>query len=185
MKSTHALTLAETMVATAAASLLILGLFTAILSLQRSFGSTDLRAKTEADRMRLYDYLSLDLRRALRVELNEGVLTVDIPDFYESNNPADAGYRQGRVPRISGGVVGYGEEVIHVVYRQENTGIVRVENGVPMEIVRDVAGFEPTLESLGSVVSHRVSFEPGNTGLYSPGNQLFSGKIRLRNQRRE
>ena len=113
----RAFTLVESMVALAVSSLLLGGVFLSYFTLQRTFAGCGQYALNVNSGDRLLDYLSMDLRRAVRV--NQGpvatvnplrgigtryvitdtnVLCITIPDYYSSNSPPSAGFRSARYP---------------------------------------------------------------------------------------
>jgi hypothetical protein len=114
--------LVETLVSAAVASAVLAALITAAVSIQRSIAATDQFLTNTTGQSRLMDYISQDLRRAVRVGVQEGgvntplrsqqnvsitettVLTIDVPDYYAANTPDNAAgspYKTGRYPRIS------------------------------------------------------------------------------------
>jgi hypothetical protein len=102
-RSKAAFTLAETLVASAAASLVLGALITTSVALQKSFSAAVAYATAQGDQLRFSDYVALDCRRATNacagtlingvctpppVIINgistNNVLTLTIPDYYDS-----------------------------------------------------------------------------------------------------
>ena len=93
-RSKAAFTLAETLVASAAASLVLGALIGTSVALQKSFSAAVAYATAEGDQLRFSDYVALDCRRASTAKVDNGVtingistnnvLTLTIPDYYDS-----------------------------------------------------------------------------------------------------
>ena len=117
-----AFTLVEMMVASAAGLLLVASLASAAFAVQKSIMATSQYATGVNNENRLVDYVAQDLRRALRVgtltsggyataknissfSITEGtMLAINIPDYYGSNTPNNAGgstFKNSRYPRAS------------------------------------------------------------------------------------
>ena len=79
-------TLAELMVAMAIASIMMAGLITGSITIQRSFMASRHHIDAQAQQMRLMDYMTLDLRRALTVDAGNGVLTLTVRDNQGNEN---------------------------------------------------------------------------------------------------
>ena len=99
-------TLAEMMVSIGCGALVLAAVLVAAVSLQRSFAAVELYSNTEADQLRVLDYVAMDCRRATTATVttvsNVPVLTLTVPNFYDPCN--------GNVPVtpvLSGGAVTY------------------------------------------------------------------------------
>ncbi len=116
-----AFSLPETLVAVAVASLLFGVVYLSHLTLQRSYAGSHEFAQNVAAGDRLLDYLSMDLRRALRVNQgpvasasplrgagNRFVITetsplcITVPDYYASNAVGNTRYQEVKYPSGSG-----------------------------------------------------------------------------------
>jgi prepilin-type N-terminal cleavage/methylation domain-containing protein len=117
MNRQRAFTIAEVVVAMAIGSLILGAIFLSFISLQKSFVGSSQYATNVTASARLLDYLSMDLRRALRV--NQGVatmpnplrgagvryvitdaniLSITVPDYYANNASSNSAYRTARYP---------------------------------------------------------------------------------------
>jgi len=96
-RSAAAFTLTETLVASAAASLVLGALMATSVAMQKSFSAAQAYATAEGDQLRFSDYVALDCRRALSASVansvvingisTNNVLTLTIPDYYDSYDP--------------------------------------------------------------------------------------------------
>lgn len=167
-------TLLEVMMSTAISTLILGGLFTAAIAMQKCFVATEDYGTGKCDQMRLTDYLSLDLRRALSVTAGTDetfILKVQIPDYYR--------YAGGQIrpPAISGLTVNYGDpaQPVSVIYTKVGSSIYRRENtGPSTQIATNVDDFQiivkdPQLTTgqgntsgtaLSKVVKTEITFSP-------------------------
>jgi hypothetical protein len=85
------MTIAETAVAAGIGTSILAAFTWASVALQRSFVAIEDYAKGQNDQMRISDYLSLDMRRALSISITGSsqnpplVVTLTIPNAYDSN----------------------------------------------------------------------------------------------------
>jgi prepilin-type N-terminal cleavage/methylation domain-containing protein len=94
-------TLTELLVAMAVASVMTAGVIAGAITIQRSFAASRHHVDSQAQQMRLMDFMGLDLRRALTVGTADGGLQITIPDYYDADG-------EPRDPQISGGLAPYG-----------------------------------------------------------------------------
>ncbi len=79
-------TLVEVLMATGASSIVLAGLVAGSVALQRSWMAVTDYANAENDQMRISDYLSVDMRRAVTVTPDgTGGVTVVLPNYYNSD----------------------------------------------------------------------------------------------------
>lgn len=149
----HGWTMAELLVAMAITSLLSAGLAVGAITIQKSFVASRHHMDAQAQQMRLMDYMTLDLRRALTVNTNSSGLTLTIPDFYDTDGNA-------RDPVIAGGMAKYGTTPRTVTYARNGNEIVRTEAGVATVLARDVSDFQLAFQDLGQSIRVSVTFLP-------------------------
>ena len=181
-----AFTLPETMIATGIAGVIIGAFLVSATTLQRSFSATQAYSASKRDQMRLTDYLSLDLRRALTVQApatGTTVLSVTIPDYYAADGTP-------RIPTINKLVANYGDPVapVTVVYSKQGSSVYRQEGNKPQtEIAANVDDFQITIEDLNKVIKTHISFIPKfstTLGAASRETTTLHNTIWLRNKRR-
>lgn len=160
LRSCRAATIAELIVATAVTSVLAAGLLTGVVTLQRSFRASHHHAKSQIEQMRLLNYISRDLRRALSVKVDtfEGAqrLTLTVPDYYDSSG-------RPRDPIIQKGTVQYGNAAfpVKISYYKSGATMFRSVNGAPTALATNVNDFLPNYTDSGKQsVGVSVSFVP-------------------------
>lgn len=174
-------TLAEVMVATAIVSMMTAGLVTGTITIQRSFVASRHHIDAQAQQMRLMDYMTLDLRRALTVDAGNGVLTLTIPDYYDADGAP-------REPRITGSRAAYGPTPLTVSYYQSGKTIYRCVGTKIVPLANDVADFQLTFQDLGQSIQVGVTFLPKfqfagrNTENVRIGTATYTNTL-LRNKR--
>ncbi|HXP35842.1 MAG TPA: hypothetical protein VN827_09875 [Chthoniobacterales bacterium] len=181
-RSETAFTLAETLVATAAASLVLGGLIMTSVAMQRSFSAAVAYATAEGDQLRFSDYVALDCRRATWAGVANGVtingistdnvLTLTIPDYYNSydangnpypspdTSPAPSPASQPKNPTLVNNAVTYGGTALTIRYYAQGNRFYREQNGVATAIADNVAGFNITQQDLTSTVKCTITFTP-------------------------
>ena len=92
-------TLAETLVASFIAAIILGGIIAGGVALQKAYYASDGCLKASADQLRILDYLQRDLRQALTVTVSNGgqMLTLTMPDYLDSSTG------QPRIPTITPG----------------------------------------------------------------------------------
>jgi type II secretory pathway component PulJ len=174
-------TLAELMVAMAVASLMTAGLVTGAITIQRSFMASRHHIEAQAQQMRLMDYMTLDLRRALKVVTGNGTLTVTIPDYYDADGAP-------RDPQISGGQAVYGPQPVTVQYYKSGATIYRCAGDTTTALATDVSDFQLAFLDAGQSIQIGVTFVPSyqfagnNTENVRIGTAIYTNTL-LRNKR--
>jgi len=181
-RSKAAFTLAETLVASAAASLVLGALITTSVALQKSFSAAVAYATAEGDQLRFSDYVALDCRRASTAKVDNGVtingistnnvLTLTIPDYYDSydtngnpypcpeTSPAPSPASHPKDPTLVNNAVTYGGTPRTIRYYAQGNQFYREQNGVATAIANNVAGFNITQQDLTSTVKCTITFTP-------------------------
>lgn len=133
------LTIIEMIVAMAAYSVALTALLGASVSLQTSFSATDDYFRGEGDQLRVMDYFTTDLRRALAVGLNsESVIHKGVT--YSNTVPAGAtkylsvlipNYKDAtaspRFPTVNADTVSYGTTPVKISYYLLGSALYRIE----------------------------------------------------------
>src|SRR5688572_521300 len=83
-------TLAELLVSFAVCGVITAGMFTTITALRKSSNASEHHAQSQVQQARLVDYISRDLRRAVKVsvdtiEAGGERLNLTIPDYYDAS----------------------------------------------------------------------------------------------------
>ena len=181
-RSKAAFTLAETLVASAAASLVLGALIATSVALQKSFSAAVAYATAEGDQLRFSDYVALDCRRASSAKVDNGVtingistnnvLTLTIPDYYDSydtngnpypcpeTSPAPSPASHPKDPTLVNNAVTYGGTSRTIRYYAQGNQFYREQNGVATAIANNVAGFNITQQDLTSTVKCPITFTP-------------------------
>jgi Tfp pilus assembly protein PilW len=180
----RAWTLTELMMAVTISSVLVAGLLVGAISVQRSFLASRHHVDSQAQQMRLMDFMNLDLRRALwvKTETEAGRLTVKIPDYYGSDG-------QPRDPEIVRGDARYGTSTKTVEYYRSGSSFFRKEGTVITELATDVTDFKPAYaddQGQSIMVSFtflpRFQFSESNREGVREGTATYSTTL-LRNKR--
>ena len=183
----------EVLVTSAAASILLAALSTGVITLKRSLSVNLGAAESESDMLRMADYLAMDLRRAQTIQTSSdtdgnSVLTLSLPDCYESDDPSNADYRSLREATIVDGNVVYGSGTpATVVYKLAGGDIRRFQSGFPVSVVSDVDSFNLAIvdERLKSEVAYTASFRSQYSPIFAPKTRTVEGVIRTRNLRKD
>ncbi len=86
-RSFRAFTLVEMLMTIASSSIVLTALISGGVALVRSFAAVEGYSIAEGDQLRVSDYISMDVRRALTASVdNNNVLTITIPNYYDANN---------------------------------------------------------------------------------------------------
>ena len=153
--STNAFTLNELMVSMAVVMIIVAVLLTGSVALQRNFNASMQYVRTQTEQIRVLDYMSLDLRRALTVSATNGQLELTIPDYYDENgNP--------RMPSISDGyaVYGSGSNATAIRYYKDGSNIMRSSGNTSVVIAQNVQDFQFNFTDLGQVIQVSITFVP-------------------------
>lgn len=158
-----AFTLVETLVGAAVASIVLAMLATGSIALMRSYSASEDYSTAQADQLRVLDYISRDVRRALSVSVTSSptTLTLTVPDQYASAAPS----RTFRAPTMTlqgnNLTAAYGATPITVSYYVSGSDFVRQEGGALTVIATEVSDFLPVLDSTdpaGKTVNTTLTF---------------------------
>jgi hypothetical protein len=188
-----AFALTEILVTSAAASIMMAALSAGVITMKRTFVVNLGAAESESEMMRLADYLSMDLRRAETISTGsdaEGnsVLTVTLPDCYESDEPSNPGYRQLRAAAIVDGTVVYGTgNPVTVQYKLAAGDVRRYQSGFPVSVVSGTDSFTLTLvdDRIKSEVAYTATFTSHNSPIFAAPPRTVEGVVRTRNPRKD
>jgi hypothetical protein len=152
-------TIAELLVASAVCAVITAGMFTAISALRKSSTASEHHSQSQVQQARLIDYISRDLRRAVKVNVetiepgNER-LNLKIPDYYDADGlPRD--------PVIESGRVRYGTGEVAVSYYKTGDSVYRAVNGGATVLASGLKKFEIDYTDDGQqAVSVAISFIP-------------------------
>lgn len=184
-------TLVEMMMSLGCGTFILAAIIAASVSLQRNFAAMEAYSTIEGDQLRVLDYIAMDSRRATSASVNNGMLTLTLPVYYNSGStPAYQAY----TPTLSNGVITYGSGSVQVYYWQSGKNFVRevtvynsgggVVSDVTTPIAKNVATFtvNPIQQSNPwSSISCSIMFFPTfvrNTGTgtwYSGGSAPGGG----------
>jgi type II secretory pathway component PulJ len=97
----HGFTLAEVVVASGVAAIIMVSIVIGGVSLQKIFAGSDASLKATADQSRITDYVARDLRQALYYQICNGgqMLTLMVPDYIDSST------NQPRMPAVHPGTL--------------------------------------------------------------------------------
>lgn len=160
-----AFTLVETMVGAAVASIVLAVLATGSIALMRSYNASEDYSTAQADQLRVLDYISRDVRRALSVSVTASPtkLTLTVPDQYAAAAPN----RKFRAPTMTAQgktlTATYGTTPITVSYYVSGSNFVREESGALTVIATGVSDFQPVFNSTdpaGKTVNTTLTFAP-------------------------
>ena len=156
-KSRRGVSIPELLVAAVLGGFAMAAVFSGIISIQRCIAGGQDFGDAKLNQMRLSDFLSMDLRRALTVtKVNDGttLLKLTIADFYDASG-------QPRTPTLTKYVAHYNDPTasVEIVYYKSGGSVFRREgSGVPMEIAKDVADFVIDADADKQVAETNISF---------------------------
>lgn len=188
-------TLAESLIAVAITTFAISSIYVGSITLQKSFRASQHYAATQAAQMRVIDYVSMDLRRAVQWQADASggkELVLWLPNYYLKK---EDGNLVARHPQVgSNGQVYYGssgQDLVKVRYyateRRDDHGLL--VNDIRRAVTHDnkteetllVTGaqdFQPVFDeddTKGQVVHTKVSFPPSFRPFISTGNGFRDG----------
>ena len=146
-------TLTELMMAVTISSVMVAGLLVGAVSIQRSYFASRHHVDSQAQQIRLMDYMNLDLRRALSVTTESERLIIKIPDFYDDRG-------EPRDPQIVRGQAIYATTPKTVEYFREGSAVYRKEGSTRTQLATDVTDFKLTFKDLGQSILVSVTFLP-------------------------
>ncbi len=159
---TSGMTLSEIMVTMGCASLLLAAVIISGVSLQRTSMATEHYAISQADQLRVEDYIAMESRRCVSATVLNNTVTFLVPKYYDA-----AGAPVNPVFSPSGSIQ-YGDGTIPISYYMSGSDFVRNVNGQEFVIARDVASFNVTPIDLTSSLSCSITFAPKFTKLPAP-----------------
>jgi Tfp pilus assembly protein PilW len=178
----------ELLISTAITSVIIAGMMTATLALQKSASASYHHARSQLQQARLIDYIARDLRRALTVKVDtfQGAerLSLTIPDYYDSTGAA-------RDPSIANGGIIYGSSggSVPVSYYKSGGAVYRKVNDRPTTLATDVQQFnfdftDDGQQAIGVSISFvpRYQFRARDTQSLREGTTTYATTL-LRNKR--
>src|ERR1700730_17450703 len=153
---TRAFTFVELLMTLASSSIVLTALISGGVALQRSFAVVEGYSIAEGDQLRVSDYISMDVRRALTASVdNNNVLTITIPNYYDANN-ANPKWSNAHALAPSfdtNGAIQYGTGTTTIKYYHLASNFIREVNGTPNTIATNVSSFNVTPQDLTSSVS--------------------------------
>jgi hypothetical protein len=197
-----AFTLAETMIALSASSVLLGATLTSSTALQKSFNAIDTYFATHMQQIRIVDYLSRDVKRGLVVTTSADLqtVTITVPNYIIQAGDPEAIANPDLVgtPRNptmtytpSGVQVNYGAANSTVVYSINGVSILRTENGNVTTIASSTDQLVPqttdvelaNTEYAKTSITFQPIFTSGGTTAERTGTTVYSTAY-LRNKRR-
>jgi hypothetical protein len=167
-----AYTLLEMLMTLASSSLVLATLIAGGVALQRSFAAVEAYSTSDADELRVSDYIALDVRRALSASVDaNNVLTLTVPNYYDANNNNPKWSNAHAVTPTFGtsGAIQYGGGTTTIKYYKLSSNFIREVNGTGNAIASNVSSFSVTSQDLTSTVSCSITFTPNFTTLPGPG----------------
>jgi Tfp pilus assembly protein PilW len=161
----QAFTLVEAMIGAVVSSILLAALAAGSIALMRSYNASEDYSTAQTDQLRVLDYISRDVRRALTatVTVSPPRLTLTVPDQYAAADPN----RTFKAPTLTtqGSFLGatYGTTPVTVSYYVTGSNFVRDESGTLTVIAKGVSDFQPVFDSAdaaGKTVRTTLTFAP-------------------------
>jgi Tfp pilus assembly protein PilW len=158
-------TLVEALIGAVVTSIVLAALIAGGIALLRSFTATKDYSTARTDQLRVLDYISRDVRRALTVSVtaNPARLTLTVPDQYAGADPD----RTFRTPTLvtDGTYLGakYGTNPVTVSYQVNGSNFVRTEAGISTVIADEITDFQSSFDSAdpaGKTVATSLTFAP-------------------------
>jgi hypothetical protein len=172
----RAFTFVEMLMTLASSSIVLTALISGGVALQRSFVAVEGYSIAEGDQLRVSDYISMDVRRALTASVdNNNVLTITIPNYYDVNN-ANPKWSNAHALAPSfdaNGAIQYGTGTTTIKYYHLASNFIREVNGTPNTIATNVSSFNVTPQDLTSSVSCSIMFFP--TFMHMTGSGTWRG----------
>ncbi len=159
---TAGMTLSEIMITMGCASILLTAVLISGISLQRTAMATEQYSISQADQLRVEDYIAMESRRCVSATVLNNTVTFLVPKYYDNAGaPVNPSY-------TAGGAIQYGNGTIPISYYQSGTSFVRNVNGTEIVIASDVSSFNVTPIDLTSSLSCSITFAPKFTKLPAP-----------------
>ncbi len=173
-------TVGEMLVAVGASMVILLGLVLGSMSLQRSYAATDQYGTAQNSELRVMDYLTRDLRRAMTVSVtpDKTQVSVTVPDYYDkydaNGNPilsSDPAVGSNPLdPVITTGAPVFGTNPLTITYfvdpttnaliRQVNWKVGATAQQSAVTIADSVQNFQLAFVNYGSVIQAQITFLP-------------------------
>jgi type II secretory pathway component PulJ len=158
-KKNAAMTMAEVLVGAAVGSIVLGALIVGTSALQRAFSANSQMARSDADLVRVADYISKDIRNATSVTPGTGantgsadsvILTLSTVDYFDrKGTPSNASDDVANNPTLTRSGVTYGASAINVRYLKSGSRIARevtrTDNGAQSTSVTWIADAVSTL----------------------------------------
>lgn len=134
-------TFVELVVASSISTVIMAGLLTGAIALQRGYSSARYRLECQEDQLRVMDTITRDLHRAVSVTISNQNrrLTLSVPDQVDTANSIL------RTPGIVNGEVRYGSTPMTVAYYVSGTAFIRQEGTVETTLCLNPSGLESFL----------------------------------------
>ena len=201
-------TLPELLVGTAAAGIILLGLVLGSIALQRSYAATDQYATAQDSELRVMDYITRDLRRAMSVTVtNNTQVSVVVPDYYNNyDSTGNPNVRDPTVnsqpldPVITSGSPVYGTNPLTITYyvdpnpqsstyqsllRQVNWTASGTAKQSSTVIADNIQAFQLSFTNSGSVIQASITFAPifeRNSAATARAGTTLNVEVTLREQ---
>ena len=124
-----AFTIAEVLIAGAVASIILGGLMTGSIAIQRSFAASDRLARAQSDLHRVADYMARDIRNSTSVDTtatSSVLLTVTTGDYYDRRGtPGNLADDVPNAPVLGRTGASYGTNPVTIRYVRNGTRIAR------------------------------------------------------------
>lgn len=168
------MTLAEMLMSIACGTLILAAVVTAGVAMQRSYSAVEAYSNSEADQLRVLDYIAMDCRRST----NAAIATVNsiyptlqfrVPVYYDSTN-SNTAYQP---TLVTGGALNYGSGTITINYQQNGSSFTRevvvanssgtVTSDTTSTIAKNVSSFTVTpldQSSTNGTVAYSIMFFP-------------------------
>ncbi len=160
--SNAGMTLSEVMITMGCAAILLTAVLISGVSLQRTAMATDQYSISQADQLRVEDYIAMESRRCVSATVLNNTVTFSVPQYYDNAGaPVNPTY-------TAGGAIQYGAGTIPISYYQSGSNFVRNVNGTEVVIASDVASFNVTPIDLTSSLSCSITFSPKFSKLPAP-----------------
>lgn len=122
-------TLPEVLIGAAVASIVLGGMMTGSVVLQRSFSASDRLARSHADLIRVADYMSRDIRNATSIDATASasvLLTVTLADYYDRRGtPGNLTDDIPNNPTLGRTLATYGGNPVTIRYLRSGTRVGR------------------------------------------------------------
>lgn len=187
-------TLVEMLVGAVATSILLGGLMTGSIAIQRSFAANEQLTRAQMDLLRVADYMTRDIRNSTSVNTTatESVLlTVTAGDYYDRRGtPANLADDVANSPVLGRTGATYGTSPVTIRYLKSGTRIARevtrVDAGVSTTSTNWIADNVETL-TVAVDATGKITFTSGTAMTYSrrkAGAQTFSQSLVMTSQSR-